>query len=202
MTKRVLFIFILAVLFLSFTLIGKGQEKMNAGENPMASFMDASWGMSATAFTQDFKYKGELRKDDYFFYLHNFDLGELVLPKIKFKFETKEGQQEKLRKSNYDSIFLTEIFIFIKPEQFEPLLKIFKVKYGEPSKYDEFEVRDSSGKSFLQKVARWNDENLKRMIIMERQASKLVDGMVTLIPIKEKAPVKKGDTVKEAAEKI
>jgi len=202
MTKRVLFIFTLAVLFLSVTSIGKGQEAMNSEGNPMASFMSANWGMSATAFTQDFKYKNQLKKDDYFYYLLEFDLGELVLPKIKFKFEGKDGQQEKLRKSNYDSIFLTEIFIFIKPEQFETLLKIFKVKYGEPKNYDEFEVRDSSGNSFLQKVARWEDDKLKRMIIMERQASKLVDGMVTLIPIKEKVPVKKGDTVKEAAEKI
>ena len=202
MTKRILFLIILVVFFLSFTLIGEGQENKSMEENPMASFMDAHWGMSASTFIQNFKYKTQLRKDDFFYYLQDFDLGELVIPKIRFKFEAKDGQQEKLRKGNLDTIFLTEIYIFIKPEQFEPLLKIFKVKYGEPKKYDEFEVRDSTGNSFLQKVARWEDEKLKRMIIMERQASKLVDGMVTLIPITEKTQEKKGDTVKEAAEKL
>jgi hypothetical protein len=202
MKKRVLYLSILAILFGAFTLVGVGQENKSMAENPMASFMDAHWGMSATAFTQQFKYKNHLRKDDYFFYLQEFDLGELVIPKIRFKFESPDGQQEKLRKSNLDQIFLTEIYIFIKPEQFETMLKIFKMKYGEPKKYDEFEVRDSTGNSFLQKVARWEDEKIKRMILMERQASKLVDGMITFIPIKEKVQEKKGDTLKEAAEKI
>jgi hypothetical protein len=90
----------------------------------------------------------------------------------------------------------------MKPEQFETLLQVFKVKYGEPLKYDEFDVRDSSGKKFLQKVARWEHKELKRLIIMERQASKLVDGMVMLIPIEPKTKEEKKDKIKEAAEKI
>jgi hypothetical protein len=92
--------------------------------------------------------------------------------------------------------------MYIKPDQFETLLQIFKTKYGEPTKSDEFETRDSSGNSFLQKVARWEAQDIKRLIIMEKQASKLVDGITMFIPIKPKKPVEKKDKIKEAAEKI
>jgi hypothetical protein len=188
--------------FLSLHLMVEAQDNQSSGENPMSSFMGCNWGMSANTFSQEFMYKDELRKDDDFYYLSNFELGDLVIKKIKFKFETRDGKQLKLRKKDYDNLYLTEIFIFMKPEQFETLLQIFKVKYGEPKELDEFEVRDSAGKRFLQKVARWEDETIKRLIVMERQASKLVDGMVMFIPKKEKGKVVKKDKIKEAADKI
>lgn len=185
------------VLILWFQASGAAQDT-----DPMATFMEAQWGINATVFSEQFKYKDLLKKDDDFFYLTDFDLGGQVLKKIKFKFDTKSGEQAKLRKPDYDRIFFTEAYMFFKPEQYETLLEVFKVKYGAPTKYDEFEVRDGTGASFLQKVALWENQKIKRMIVMERQASKLVDSMISFIPIKEKVPVKEEDKIKEAADKI
>ena len=180
--KKTSFLFVtLLFIFLPSIAVGQGTD------SPMASFMDLKWGTNLNSFVTDFKYAEQLKKDDDFYYLLDFQLGDLLIPKIKFKFETKDGQQLKLNKrQNYDFLFLTEIYMFTKPEQFDTLFTIFKAKYGEPKKYDEFEVRDSKGQPFTQSMARWEDEKIKRMILMERLASKLVDGMVTLIPIKEK----------------
>ncbi|UCH94867.1 MAG: hypothetical protein JSV88_32070 [Candidatus Aminicenantes bacterium] len=202
MKKTILLPISLLILFLSFTFIAVAQEAQSPAESPMASFMDARWGTTADYFETNFKYKGQLKKDSEFFYLTDFPLADMVIKKIKFKFEGSGGRDVKFIKRNYSSLFLTEVIMFTKSEDFETLLQIFKTKYGEPKKYDEFEVRDSAGKAFLQKVARWEDETIKRLIIMERQASKLVDGMVMFIPIKPKAKVEKKDKIKEAAEKI
>ncbi|NIM14094.1 MAG: hypothetical protein GTO45_18785 [Candidatus Aminicenantes bacterium] len=194
----------LVCLLFSFNLIAFAQEQQPAGDHPMASFMDAKWGITAADFTQNFKYKDglKLERNANFYYLKNFKLGELTLKKIKFKFVSKGSKDLQLSKRTHDSFILTEVLIFMTPEQFETLLQIFKVKYGEPTKYDEFDVRDHTGKSFLQKVARWENKEIKRMIIMERQASKLIDSMVMLIPIEAKTKKEKKDKIKEAAEKI
>lgn len=196
----------LVCLLLSFNLIASAQEPQPApaGDHPMVSFMDAKWGITAADFAQNFEYKDSLKleRNTNFYYLTNFKLGDLTLKKIKFKFVSKGSQDLKLSSRTLDSFILTEALIFMKPEQFETLLQIFKVKYGEPTKYDEFNVRDHTGKSFLQKVARWEDKEIKRLIVMERQASKLIDGMVMFIPIEEKTKEAKKDKIKEAAEKI
>jgi hypothetical protein len=191
-------------LLLSFNFTAAAQEQPSAGDHPMASFMEAKWGITAADFTANFEYKSSLKleRDASFYYLANFKLGDLVLKKIKFKFVSKGSQDLKLTTKTLDSFILTEVLIFMKPEQYETLLEIFKVKYGEPLKYDEFNVRDSSGESFLQKVARWEDKELKRVIVMERQASKLIDSMVMFIPLEEKTKEGKKDKIKEAAEKI
>jgi hypothetical protein len=192
-------------LLFSFNSIAAAQGPQLAGDHPMASFMDAKWGITAADFTTNFEYKDSLKleRNTNFYYLTNFKLtGDLTLKKIKFKFVSKGSQDLKLSSRTLDSFILAEALIFMKPEQFETLLQIFKVKYGEPTKYDEFDVRDHTGKSFLQKVARWENKEIKRMIIMERQASKLVDGMVMLIPIEAKTKKQKKDKIKEAAEKI
>jgi hypothetical protein len=203
MKKTFFLSIVLFILLMSFHSIAEAQEGQGTGENPMASFMGAKWEMSAEDFTNHFRYKDEIKKEkDEFFALDNFELGAMVIKKIRFKFEAKGNQDEKLMKKNYNHLFLTEIFMYIKPDQFETLLQIFKTKYGEPTKYDEFETRDSAGNSFLQKVARWEAQDIKRLIIMEKQASKLVDGLTTFIPIKPREKVEKKDKIKEAAEKI
>lgn len=194
---------VLFILFMSFPSIAVAQEDQTPGEDPMASFMGAKWGMSAEEFTTHFKYKDQYKTEkDEFFMLENFELAGQVIKKIRFKFEPKGNQDSKLIKKNYNHLSLTEAYMYIKPDQFETLLQVFKTKYGEPTKYDEFETRDSAGASFLQKVARWEDQNIKRLIIMEKMASKLVDGIITFIPIKSKEKVEKKDEIKEAAEKI
>lgn len=202
--KKTLFLFIvLFIMFMSFPSIAGAQEDQTPGENPMASFMGAKWGMSAEEFTTHFKYKDQYKTEkDEFFMLENFELAGQVIKKIRFKFEPKGNQDSKLIKKNYNHLFLTEAFMYTKPDQFETLLQVFKTKYGEPTKYDEFETRDSAGSSFIQKVARWENQDIKRLIIMEKMASKLVDGIVTFIPIKPKEKVEKKDEIKEAAEKI
>ncbi len=202
--KKTLFLFIvLFIMFMSFPSIAGAQEDQTPGENPMASFMGAKWGMSAEEFTTHFKYKDQYKTEkDEFFMLENFELAGQVIKKIRFKFEPKGNQDSKLIKKNYNHLFLTEAFMYTKPDQFETLLQVFKTKYGEPTKYDEFETRDSAGGSFIQKVARWENQDIKRLIIMEKMASKLVDGIVTFIPIKPKEKVEKKDEIKEAAEKI
>jgi hypothetical protein len=202
--RKIIFVCILFCLLFSFNLIAVAQEQQSEGDHSMASFMDAKWGMTATEFTTNFEYKGSLKleRNANFYYLANFKLGDITLKKIKFKFVSKGSQDLQLSKKTHNSFILSEVLIFMKPEQFETLLQIFKVKYGEPTKYDEFNVRDHTGKSFLQKVARWEDKEIKRMIVMERQASKLVDGMVMFIPIETKTKKEKKDKIKEAAEKI
>ena len=202
--RKIILVSVAFCLFFSFNSIAVAQEQQPVGDHPMASFMDAKWGMTAADFAQNFEYKDSLKleRNANFYYLTNFKLGDLTLKKIKFKFVSKGSQDLKLSNRTQDSFILTEVLIFMTPEQFETLLQIFKVKYGEPTKYDEFNVRDSEGKSFLQKVARWEDKELKRMIIMERQASKLIDGMVMLIPVETKTKEEKKDKIKEAAEKI
>jgi hypothetical protein len=202
--KKTIFLPIgLLILLMSFHSIAEAQEGQSTGENPMATFMGAKWGMSAEDFTQHFRYKNQIRKDkDEFFSLNDFELGGMVIKKIRFKFEASGNKDVKLVKKDYNHLFLTEIFMYIKPDQFETLQQIFKTKYGEATKYDEFETRDSSGNSFLQKVTRWEAQDIKRLIIMEKQASKLVDGIAMFIPIRPKVKAEKKDKIKEAAEKI
>jgi hypothetical protein len=200
MKKTIFLSIVLLILFMSFHSIAEAQE---AGENPMASFMGATWGMSAQDFENNFKYKDQIKNEkDEFFALNDFELGGMVIKKIRFKFEPKGNQDEKLLKKNYNHLFLTEAYMYMKSDQFETLLQIFKTKYGEPTKYDQFETRDAAGESFLQKVARWEAQDIKRLIIMEKQASKLVDGTVMFIPIKPQVKEEKKDKIKEAAEKI
>jgi len=201
MNKCVFNAIILSVLVFSFSLTSFAKAP-SAEENPMASFMGAKWGVSATYFEQNFPYQSQLKKDDEFFYLNDFKLGDLKIYRIKFKFKGLSGTDMKLSKRNMDSLFLTEAYMFIKPEQFETLFDIFKLKYGEPAKYDEFETRDSTGHKFFQKVARWESKDIKRMIIMERQASKIVDGVIMFIPTEEPKKIIKKDKIKEAADKI
>jgi hypothetical protein len=171
-------------------------------ESPMTSFMDAKWGISAQEFSDNFRYKDLLKRDDNFFYLTDFELGDIVIKKIKFKFEGRVGQDLKFKKKNFDKIYFTEAFMLIKPEQFEKLFEIFKVKYGEPQKFDNFDVRDHTGEKYEQKVAIWDDKETGRMVIMEKQASKLVDGLIIFIPKESEKKVEKRDIIKEAAEKI
>jgi hypothetical protein len=202
--KRIFYLsIVLLFLLMSFHFIAEAQEGQSTGENPMASFMGAKWGINAESFMQHFRYKNQIRKEkDEFFSLNDFELGGMVIKKIRFKFETQGTQDEKLLKKNYNNLFLTEVYMYMKSDQFETLLQIFKTKYGDPTKYDEFETRDSSGNSFLQKVARWEAQDIKRLITMEKQASILVDGTVMFIPIKPMVKEKKKDKIKEAAEKI
>jgi hypothetical protein len=203
MKKTFFLSIVLIILLMSFHSIAEAQEGQSTGENPMATFMGAKWGMSAENFMQHFRYNDQIKKEkDEFFSLDNFELGGMVIKKIRFKFEASGNKDEKLVKKNYNHLILTEIFMYIKPDQFETLLQIFKTKYGEPTKYDEFETRDSAGNSSLQKVARWEAQDIKRLIIMEKQASKLVDGLTMFIPIRAKVKVEKKDKIKEAAEKI
>ncbi len=199
--KKTIFLFIvLFILLMSFHSIAEAQA---AGENPMASFMGAAWGMSAEDFMNNFKYRDQIKNEkDEFFVLNDFELGGVIIKKIRFKFEPKGNQDAKLLKKNYTHLFLTEIFMYMKSEDFETLLPIFKTKYGEPAKSDEFETRDSAGNAFLQKVARWEAQDIKRLIIMEKLASKLVDGTVMFIPIKPQVKEEPKDKIKEAAEKI
>ena len=201
MKKSIFLSIVLLILLLSspFSSFVQGQ---GAEENPMATFMGVKWGITATNFEQNFPYQSQLKKDDEFFYLNDFDLGDLVIYKIRFKFQGLSGADVKFNKKNFDSLYLTEAFMFIKPDQFEPLFEIFKVKYGEPQKFDEFETRDSTGNKFIQKVARWENKDLKREIVMEKQASKIVDGVIMFIPIEEAKKVVKKDKIKEAADKI
>lgn len=200
MKKTIFFLTALFFLLMSFHSIAEAQE---AGENPMTSFMGANWGMSAEDFANTFKYKDEIKNEkEEFFALNDFELAGMTIKKIRFKFAPKGNQDEKLAKRNYANLFLTEVYMYMKSDQFETLLQIFKTKYGDPTKYDEFETRDAVGKSFLQKVARWTDKGIKREIIMEKQASKLVDGTVMFIPLKPLVKEEKKDKIKEAAEKI
>ncbi|MGD2091353.1 MAG: hypothetical protein PVH61_34570 [Candidatus Aminicenantes bacterium] len=203
MKKTFFLSIVLFILFISVHSIAEAQEDPGTDENPMASFMGAKWGMSAEDFTEHFRYKDDLKKEkEEFFALDNFELGGMIIKKIRFKFDARGNKDEKLLKKNYNHLFLSEAFMYMKSDQFETLLQIFKTKYGDPTKYDEFETRDASGNSFLQKVARWEAQDIKRLIIMEKQASKLVDGTVMFIPIKPKVKVEKKDKIKEAAEKI
>jgi hypothetical protein len=196
-------IFVLFSLILSFNSSAQEQAEPASGENPMASFMNAKWGISAQEFSQTFEYSSKLKKSDQFYQLEDFDLATLTIKKIKFKFESKVDEKLTLRSSrNLDQLYLTEVLMLTKPEDFETLLQIFKVKYGEPTKYDEFEVRDSAGEKFPQKVARWENKEINRMIVMEKQASKLIDGMVMFIPIEKEKPKEKKDVIKTAAEKL
>ena len=106
MKKKIFFPIALLILLMSLPAIAEAQE---AGENPMATFMGAKWGMSATDFTEHFRYKDQLKKEkDDFFSLDNFELGGMIIKKIRFKFEAKGNQDEKLVRKNYNHLFLSE----------------------------------------------------------------------------------------------
>jgi len=188
-----------SILFLSLSVHLIGQE---GNGKAMESFMGAKWGISAAEFESTFWYKDQLKKKDYDFYLKDFKLGNLVIGEIKFIFRGKGDEKIKLQRRNYERVFLIETYIFIKPEQFDGLLEIFKIKYGDPQKYTEHPVRNRSGDAFMQKIAEWINTDIKRMIIVERQASKLVDGVAMLIPYRTKVIKEKKDLKKAAAEKI
>jgi hypothetical protein len=202
--RKIIIICVFVCLLLSVNLFSVPQDPQPVKDHPMASFMDAKWGTTAFDFTRNFVHKASLKleKNHNFYYMPDFKLGDLVLKKVKFKFVSTGSQTLKLSNGTLKSFILAEVLIFMKPEDFETLLNIFKFKYGDPVKYDEFNVRDSEGKKFLQKVARWEDKEIGRLIVMERQASKLVDGMVMFIPIEAKTKKQKKDKIKEAAEKL
>lgn len=164
--------FVLIFVFITFPV--KSESKK---DNPMASFMGVKWGTSAFDFINNFKYKHRLKKYQAF-YLRNFKLGDMVIEEIDFIFKPKDGLKLKFKKKNYGKLFFVKAVMHISPDQFEDLSEIFKIKYGEPFKFKEYEVQNRMGAKFLQKSAIWVDTEIERMIIMQRLASKITDGLI------------------------
>ena len=131
--RKIIVICVFVCLFLSVNLFSVPQDPQPVKNHPMASFMDAKWGTTAFDFTRNFAHKSSLKleKNNNFYYMSDFRLGDLILKKVKFKFVSTGSQTLKLNNGTLKNFILTEVLIFMKPEEFETLLNIFKCSFIE-----------------------------------------------------------------------
>ncbi|MCP4214244.1 MAG: hypothetical protein GY765_06285, partial [bacterium] len=157
-------------------------QTASADDKPMAAFMGAKWGISVNEFLQTFRYRDRLKKRGGLFHVSGFYIkrfrvnDDLTFKKIAFFFTPEdESQKLKLKKQNYDRLFLDKVMIWVKPIQYETYYKAFENKYGEPTK-------------FLGNEAIWIDEELDRVIYMKKYREMLYGGYTLMAPFAGKLP--------------
>ena len=176
------------------------QAEQEVKKHPMASIMGVDWGINAQKFIIHFKYRKQIHTYKAF-YLTNFRLGDLVIEEIDFNFTSGEDQI-KFKSKNYTKLFLEKVIFHISPNQFEDLLKIFKIKYGEPLKFREFEIQNRMGAKFLQKIALWANSEIQRMINMTKYSTKLDQGKILFIPYDPNFAKERKEKLIEAADDL
>jgi hypothetical protein len=133
------------------------------------------------------------------FYLINFKLGDLIIEDIRFGFKS-DSQYLQFRKDNYAKFKLKYVRMAIKPEQFEALYDILKVKYGEPKEKKESEIQNRMGAKFAQIKAYWRHGD--RAIVLQRYADKVDIGSAFFFPFKEPNMKEKEEKDKAGADKL
>ncbi len=103
---------------------------------------------------------------------------DMTVKHITFYLSALGRKRVSAKKKNYGKFFLVEVEIFISPGQFETLLAEYKLKYGQPDRYAEFQVVDQKGTKYPQKKAMWINKELNRKIYMDKMHDSLTEGFV------------------------
>ena len=176
-----------ATIILAAMLIALPVFTLEKEENSMVSFMGQKWGVSAAEFLKTFKYKNQLIKiSPASLGLQNFKLWDMVVPNIIFSFKGEVGKKLRFVKKNYDKFFFDSVGMQLKPDQFDSILEIFKIKYGKPTWYTESDIQTQNPyrtvPEYRQKVARWMREGIGREIVLIGYANNMFHGFVVFLP--------------------
>ena len=170
-------------LILTFVFLAVGvllaEEPLQSGD--MESFMGLKWGLNKAAYEKQFKAAFK-QKSKAFRKLLELKSLEVFKSPIQLEF-TSSGSNGNAKTSKQDMI-LTGVTINIISRNFEELFDVFKIKYGEPTGYDESIIQNHYGAKLTQKVAAWDKENIGRSIMMMKFSSYLDHGLIQLVPYK------------------
>ena len=170
-------------LILTFVLLTVGslwaEEALQAGE--MESFMGLKWGLNKAAFEKQYKsaYKQKSKE-----FRRILELRSLEVFKSPIQLEFTPSNSNGNEKPSKQDLILTGVTINIISRNFEELFDVFKIKYGQPTGYDESIIQNQYGAKLTQKVAVWDNENIGRTIMMMKFSSYLDHGLIQLVPFK------------------
>ncbi|MGD2085520.1 MAG: hypothetical protein PVH61_04970 [Candidatus Aminicenantes bacterium] len=170
-------------LILTFLLLTVGsllaEESLQSGD--MESFMGLKWGLNKAAFEKQYKaaYKQKSKE-----FRRLLELKSLEVFKSPIKLEFTSSNSNGNEKPSKQDLILTSVTINITSSNFEELFDVFKIKYGEPTGYDESIIQNQYGAKLTQKIATWDKENIGRSIIMMKFTSYLDHGLIQLVPYK------------------
>lgn len=152
-------------------------------ENPFDSFMGMKWGINAAEFNEKYEYevksigfggwlgygvRGVINDNGLNilegFYIKNLELGNLVTEVIMFGFEPLENEL-KWKEKNFTKFKFSNAIIMISSNDFESMLKILKVKYGEPKNSKEYQQQIPIFQDKEHNYRWW--ENHEKMVITQ-----------------------------------
>ena len=143
--------------------------------------MGLEWGLNKATYEKQFKADFK-QKSKAFRKLLELKSLEVFKSPIQLKF-TSSDSNGNAKKSKQDMI-LTGITIKMTSGNFEELFDVFKIKYGQPTGYDESIIQNQYGAKLTQKVAVWDNENIGRSIMMQKFSPFLGHGLIELVPYK------------------
>ena len=170
-------------LILTFVLLTVGsvlaEEALQPGE--MESFMGLKWGLNKAAFEKQYKsaYKQKSKE-----FRRVLELRSLEVFKSPIQLEFTSSNCNGNEKPSKQDLILTGVTINITSSNFEELFDVFKIKYGQPTGYDESIIQNQYGAKLTQKVAVWDNENIGRTIMMMKFSSYPDHGLIQLVPYK------------------
>jgi hypothetical protein len=170
-------------LILTFVLLTVGsvlaEEALQPGE--MESFMGLKWGLNKAAFEKQYKsaYKQKSKE-----FRRVLELRSLEVFKSPIQLEFTSSNSNGNEKPSKQDLILTGVTINIISSNFEELFDVFKIKYGQPTGYDESIIQNQYGAKLTQKVAVWDNENIGRTIMMMKFSSYPDHGLIQLVPYK------------------
>jgi hypothetical protein len=175
--KQCFFLVLTCVLLTVGMLLAEGPlQSMN-----MESFMGLKWGLNKATYEKQFKATFK-QKSKAFRKLLELKSLEVFKSPIQLEFTSSDSNEN--AKTSIQDMILTGITIKITSGNFEDLFDVFKMKYGEPTGYDEHIIQNQYGAKLTQKVAIWDNENIGRSIIMMKFTSLLNHGLIELVPYK------------------
>ena len=177
------------------------EQTVSPTEKPMASFMGAKWGESMSYFKANFKYAKALHDSGFGYYIYSHTIGDVSIGEVYFVFKVNDSDElRSIEKNERNVAKFSTVQFSIKPEQYEPLFKIFKEKYGDPFKEDISEIQNRMGAKFEQRVAIWVDDEIKRKVTLSKYAGKIDKGLASFDPIIGVDADKEKEKLKKAAE--
>ncbi|MCK5055618.1 MAG: hypothetical protein KAT34_03120 [Candidatus Aminicenantes bacterium] len=221
------FFLFIVVLFFCVNLCLSEDISDDLKKEQMGSFMGIKWGMVLKGFRAYInektglnpeRKKGASRELDELYAMRKYTLNNFLIldfyVDIVFLFKNTPERLEQLRAKykkewrvrlkldHSKNLFLNSVFINCTPNHFEELFFIFKIKYGEPTSYNETEIQNRMGAKFIQKEARWINEKLKRKIVMEKYANSINESSIYFLPHDKDYIKKRMEYLKAAANRF
>jgi hypothetical protein len=168
---------------LTFLLLAVGvllaEEPLQSGD--MESFMGLKWGLNKVAYEKQFKAAFKQKSKEFRKLL---ELKSLEVFKSPIQLEFTSSVSNENAKTSKQDMILTGVTINITSSNFEELFDVFKIKYGEPTGYDESIIQNQYGAKLTQKVVAWDNENIGRSIMMMKFSVFPDHGLIELVPYK------------------